>query len=94
MSITINFAEKYKDLICEDIPKIQCESYPHQNPIPEKYRKKFVHPENGFVKLFCEDYDGHLYDGHFTPEEQMTYRKMLKENSEDTGINVFDLFKE
>ena len=57
MAITIDFAEKYKHLICEDIPKLQLQSYPNQPKIPEKYRKQFVHPENGFVKMFCEDYD-------------------------------------
>lgn len=34
------------------------------------------------------------YDGHFTPEEQEVYRKMLRENSEDTGINIFELMEE
>jgi len=58
MAITIDFSKKYAHLICSDIPKIQLGSYPYYStPIPEKYRKKFIHPENGFVKLFCEDYD-------------------------------------
>lgn len=57
MAITIDFSKKYAHLICPDIPKIQLRSYPEQAPIPEKYRKKLTHPENGFVKLFCEDYD-------------------------------------
>lgn len=56
MAITIDFAKKYADLICEDIPKIQCESYPHRNQLPEKYHKEFVHSESGFVKLFCKEY--------------------------------------
>lgn len=29
---------------------------------------------------------------NFSPEEQITYRAMLKENSENVGINIFDLF--
>ena len=57
MAITIGFAKEYEHLICKDIPKLQLQSYPNQPQIPEKYRKQFVHPENGFVKMFCEDYD-------------------------------------
>ena len=57
MAITIDFAKKYAHLICSDIPKMTLGSYPYSAPIPEKYRKKFIHPENGFVKLFCEEYD-------------------------------------
>ena len=56
VAITIDFAEKYKDLICKDIPKLQLQNYPNQIQIPEKYRKQFVHPEDGFVKKYCEDY--------------------------------------
>lgn len=55
MAITINFAQDFSDLICEDIPLTQCESYPSNAQIPEKYRKSFVHTPNGFVKLFCEE---------------------------------------
>ena len=57
MAITIDFTKEFADLIHEDIPKIQLQSYPNQLQIPEKYRKQFIHPENGFVKMFCEDYD-------------------------------------
>ena len=57
MAITIDFSKEFADLICTDIPKLQLGSYPYSTPIPEKYRKKFIHPENGFVKLFCEEYD-------------------------------------
>ena len=57
MAITIDFSKEFADLICTDIPKTQMESYPNGPQIPEKYRKKFIHPENGFVKLFCEEYD-------------------------------------
>ena len=57
MAITIKFSKEFADLICKDIPKTQMESYPSSHPIPEKYRKQFIHPENGFVKLFCEEYD-------------------------------------
>ena len=52
MAITIDFAKEYEHLICKDIPKLQLQSYPNQPKIPEKYRKQFVHPENGFVKMF------------------------------------------
>lgn len=88
MAITIDFAQKYSHLICHDISKQRLRSYPNQPQIPEKYRKKFIHPENGFVKMFCED-----YDGHFTPDEQKTYREMLRNNSEDIGINILDLME-
>lgn len=57
MAITIDFSKKYAHLICPDIPPIRLGPYPHDPQIPEDHRKKFVHPENGFVKLFCEDYD-------------------------------------
>lgn len=57
MAITIDFSEKYAHLICSDIPKLQLGSYPYSTPIPEEYRKKFIHTENSFVKLFCEEYD-------------------------------------
>lgn len=57
MAITIDFSKEFADLICTDIPKTQMESYPNGPQIPEKYRKKFIHPENGFVKLLCEEYD-------------------------------------
>lgn len=57
LAITIDFSKKYAHLICPDIPKLGLKSYPYSTPIPEKYRKKFIHPEDGFVKLFCEEYD-------------------------------------
>lgn len=65
MALTINFSEKYSNLICEDLPKKQLESIEDRGgyltsdnkpTIPEKYRKVFVHPREGFVKLFCEEY--------------------------------------
>ena len=56
MAITIDFSKKYEHLICNDIPKLQLHSYPYQNPTPQKYRKKFIHTEDGFVKKFCENY--------------------------------------
>ena len=64
MAITIDFSKEFADLIFEDIPKTQLQSYPNQLQIPEKYSKQFVHPENGFVKLFCEDYDKDKEDMH------------------------------
>lgn len=57
MAITIDFSKKYSHLICHDIPKFRLRSYPDSTQIPEEYRKQFIHPENGFVKLFCEEYD-------------------------------------
>lgn len=57
VAITIDFPKEFADLICTDIPKMQIEEYPNGPQIPKKYRKKFIHPENGFVKQFCEEYD-------------------------------------
>lgn len=57
MAITVDFSKEYANLICTDIPKRQVLPYPYNTVIPEKYQKKFIHPENGFVKLFCEEYD-------------------------------------
>ena len=56
MAITIDFAKKYAHLIPTGLPKVQLESYTHNNQVPKKYRKKFVHQEDGFVQKFCEDY--------------------------------------
>lgn len=56
MAITIDFAERYKHLICKNIPKVQLQSYPHKMQIPEEYKKKFVHTEDSFVKKYCEEY--------------------------------------
>ena len=53
-----DFSKKYACLVCPDIPKRRLLSYPPSvTSIPEKYRKKFIHPEDGFVKLYCEEYD-------------------------------------
>ena len=57
MAITIDFSKKYAHLIPKDIPKFRLGLSRYTTPIPEEYRKKFIHPENGFVKLFCEEYD-------------------------------------
>lgn len=65
MAITINFSEKYSNLICNNLPKKQLKSVEDRGgyltgenkpTIPEKYRKKIVHPPKGFVKLYCEEY--------------------------------------
>ena len=57
MAITVEFSEEFADLICTDIPETQIESYPNGPRIPKKYSKEFIHSENGFAKLFCEEYD-------------------------------------
>lgn len=51
--ITINFAEKYAHLINKDIPKKQLQSYPYSPLLPDKYKKKFIHTEEGFAYKFC-----------------------------------------
>ena len=65
MAITIRFSEKYSNLICKDLPKKQLKSVEDRGgyltrdnkpTIPEKYRKTFVHPREGFVNLYCEEY--------------------------------------
>lgn len=65
MAITIDFSEKYKHLICEDIPKYRLKSVEDRGGylvreskprIPEEYRKKFIHTPDSFVCKFCEEY--------------------------------------
>jgi len=51
--ITIDFAEEYAHLICEDIPKLQLKSYPYGSSLSDKYRKEFIHTEEGFAYKFC-----------------------------------------
>ena len=65
--ITINFAEKYAHLICTDISKKQLQSYPYGSSLPDKYRKKFIHTEEGFAYKFC-----------MSEEEQEKARKTRK----------------
>ena len=63
MAITIDFKNKYANLIVDGIPRIQLKSEDDSDipmisgNIPDKYRKAFIHPENGFVNLYCKDYD-------------------------------------
>lgn len=83
----IDFTKEYADLICEDIPKIRLESYPHRNPVPENYRKKFIHPENGFVKKYCEDYDERSSSGD---DYLSTALKACKAFNEELGEKTFD----
>lgn len=62
MAITLDFKSKYANLIDGDIPRIQLKSEDDSDipmissNIPDKYRKAFIHPENGFVYLYCKDY--------------------------------------
>ena len=65
--ITINFTEKYAHLICKDIPKLQLRSYSYGPSLPDKYRKKFIHTEEGFAYKFC-----------MSEEEQEEVRKVKK----------------
>ena len=71
--ITINFAEKYAHLICRDIPKLQLQSYPYRTPIPEEYRKPFIHTEEGFAYKFC-----------MSEEEQEKIRKTRKKTLQNS----------
>ena len=63
MAITIDFSSKYANLINEDLPRIQLKSKDDydipmiRENISDKYRRQFIHPEDGFVKKYCEDYD-------------------------------------
>ena len=63
MTITINFKNKYANLIDDGIPRIQLKSEDDSDipmisgNISDKYRKPFIHPKNGFVNLYCKDYD-------------------------------------
>lgn len=65
--MTIDFAEKYSHLICEDIPKMTLPLSRRSVPIPAKYRKKFIHKENGFAYNYC-----------MSEEEQEKVRKTRK----------------
>ncbi len=65
MALTINFREKYRDLINPNIPKHQLKSIEDRGGyldgdtkpcLPEEYRRKAVHPPEGFVALYCEEY--------------------------------------
>lgn len=65
MALTIDFSKKYSTLICRDLPKNQLTSVEDRGgyltgdnkpTIPEKYQKKFVHPPEGFVAQYCEEY--------------------------------------
>jgi len=53
----IEFSKIFSHLVRHDIPKTQLQSYPCNLPNPEESHKKVIHPENGFVKLYCEEYD-------------------------------------
>ena len=63
MDIDIDFSLKYANLINKDLPRIQLKSEDDSDipmissNIPDKYRRQFIHPEDGFVKKYCEDYD-------------------------------------
>ncbi len=61
MAITVNFKEKYKHLINNDIPKHQVRfGAGSENGVkatlPAEYSRKFVSPPDGFVALYCEEY--------------------------------------
>lgn len=71
--ITINFAEKYAHLICEDIPKVKLPLPRRSVQIPEKYRKTFIHTEEGFAYLFC-----------MSEEEQKEVRKTRKKTLQNS----------
>ena len=63
MTITIDFSLKYANLINKELPRIQQKSEDDSDipmisgNIPDKYRRQFIHLEDGFVKKYCEDYD-------------------------------------
>lgn len=55
--------------------------------------------ENTIAKGFCNPSGGSRNEAfglfgvqeNFSPEEQISYRAMLKQNSKNVGINIFDL---
>ncbi|MFB2022872.1 hypothetical protein ACEVJL_15640 [Pseudoflavonifractor sp. P01025] len=55
------------------------------NVVAKEFGNTSFSPRHDALALFGEQ-------SNFSPEEQMTYRAMLKENSENVGINIFDLF--
>ena len=54
------------------------------NPIAKEFN--VINPRTEALDLFG-------IQSNFTPDEQDTYMRMLKRNSEKIGINVFDFFK-
>lgn len=62
MAIDIDFSSKYAHLINKDLPRVQLKSEDDSDipmisgNIPDRYRRYFIHPGDGFVKKYCEDY--------------------------------------
>ena len=50
----VEFSIIYSELVLKDIHKTKLQAYPYYTQVPEKYRKKSICQEDGFVKLFCE----------------------------------------
>lgn len=66
MALKVNFSQKYSNLIFNDLQKYKLTSVEDRGGyltgenrpvIPEKYRKQFIHPTDGFVAQYCEEYD-------------------------------------
>lgn len=60
----IKFSEIYKNIIPEDIPRIMIDSGEDRGGYlgnnkgdSKKYKREYKHAEDGFVKLYCEDYE-------------------------------------
>lgn len=52
------FSEKYAHLVPDkgEVPVRRLGDYPNGPTIPERYRKPWDNPPDGFAKLFCEEY--------------------------------------
>lgn len=66
MALKIDFSQKYSNLIIDDLSEYKMTSPEDRGGylagddrpiIPEKYRRKFLHPDNGFVSQYCEEYE-------------------------------------
>lgn len=54
------------------------------NIVAKEYRNTSVDGYHDALSLFGDQ-------RNFTPEEKMTYKTMLRENSQSAGINIFNL---
>ena len=57
------------------------------NTVAEEYGKNNLDPRGDALALFG-------VQSNYSPEEQITYKAMLRANSKSIGKNIFDLFQQ
>lgn len=64
MAISIDFLKEYEHLKPKDILPYTVELIDGDSDIPmvscnisKKYKREFIHPNNGFVEKYCRSYD-------------------------------------